>query len=277
MTTTVGTTHLVISAAKLRAKIEAGRSVVLLEVTRGVDGSAPRGPHLPGAHRVDLTTQLAGAPTAGSGNLPLPDGSSIQADVRRWGIDDGSIVVVYSSGGPALATRAWWVLRWAGVPDVRYLDGGAGAWVAAGGELSDDEVPEADGTFVVTTGSLPTLDADSAATLARTGRLVDARGEAAYIGAEGGGHIPGALSAPSAQNIDADGLLRDDEALRAHYGALGVDGHSEVGVYCGGGVGATLDVFALAKIGIAATLYPGSFSAWTSDPARPVVTGNQPG
>lgn len=271
----------VISAASLLAELAAGTDVVLLDVRRD-DSAAARAVyqagHLPGAYFVTLTAQLAGPRSARSGTNPLPADSAIQADVRRWGINPGSLVVVYSAESPAIATRGWWVLRWAGVPDVRYLDGGVDAWVAAGGSVSTDEPAEGSGTFTVTTGSLPVLGPDDAAKLARTGLLLDARGPDAYAGGEPGtGHIPGALSAPGTANVDADGLLKAREELQAHYAALGADGRPEVGVYCGGGVAATLDILALTRLGVPAALYPGSWSAWSADPARPVATGDQPG
>jgi thiosulfate/3-mercaptopyruvate sulfurtransferase len=271
----------VISAASLLAELADGTDVVLLEIRRDDSAAARaafRAGHLPGAHLVTLTEQLAGPRSALSGTNPLPTDGAIQADTRRWGINPGSLVVVYSAESPAIATRGWWVLRWAGVPDVRYLDGGVDAWAAAGGSLSTSEPAAGSGTFTVTTGSLPTLDADDAAALARTGLLLDARGPDAYAGGEPGtGHIPGALSAPGTANIDADGLLRTPEVLKAHYAALGADGRPEVGVYCGGGVAATLDILALSRLGVPAALYPGSWSAWSADPARPAATGDQPG
>ncbi len=240
-----------ISAASLLAELAAGTDVVLLDVRRD-DSAAARAVyqagHLPGAYFVTLTAQLAGPRSALSGTNPLPADSAIQADVRRWGINPGSLV------------------------------GAVDAWVAAGGSVSTDEPAEGSGTFTVTTGSLPTLGADDAAKLARTGLLLDARGPGAYAGGEPGtGHIPGALSAPGTANVNADGLLKAREQLQAHYAALGADGRPEVGVYCGGGVAATLDILALTRLGVPAALYPGSWSAWSADPARPAATGDQPG
>ena len=77
--------------------------------------------------------------------------------------------------------------------------------------------------------------------------------------------------------LGEDGRLVDDETLRQVYKSVGADGQAPIGAYCGGGTSATLTVLALAKIGISASLYPGSFSAWSSDPARPVAVGDQPG
>lgn len=271
------TTPAVISAAELRSEIEAGADVVVLEIGRGTGGQPADTKRLPGAHYVDLPTQLAGERYAGSGANPLPSQEQIQAEVRRWGINRDSLVAVYTRAEPQVATRAWWTLRWAGVPDVRYLDGGLKAWVAAGGEVSLDAPAEGRGTFTATIGSLPTIDADQAAELARSGLLIDARAASFYTGENDGGHIPGALNVPSSRNLGPDGVLKDNEELRALYAAHGADGQRPIGVYCGGGVGATFDILALTKLGIAAALYPGSWSAWSSDPARPVATGYEPG
>jgi len=271
--------QVVITAEKLRRKLDAGRDVVVLEVSREPRGVEQDGAgHLPGAHQTSLSTHFAGPRSAGSGSFPLPTEDQLQSDVRRWGVTADSIVVVYSRENPALAARAWWTLRWAGVPDVRYLDGGADAWVAAGGDLSTQPPAEANGTFRVAVGSVPSVDTGAVGALAREGVLLDARGPDAYQGdGAGGGHIPGAVNLPGTANLAPDGRLKDDDELRELYRAAGVDGRTPVGAYCGGGVAAALDVLALARLGITAALYAGSFSAWSADPDRPVVTGGAPG
>jgi thiosulfate/3-mercaptopyruvate sulfurtransferase len=267
----------VITAETLRKEIEAGRDVVILDVHRDAAGHQGQA-RLPGAHAVTLTTDLVGAPSGGTGNLPLPTAEHVQEVVRRWGINTDSVVVAYSQEHPALAARAWWTLKWAGVPDVRVLDGGTVQWLAVGGEVTLTEAQTgAEGTFVVRTGALPTLSADDAAALARSGALLDARVAAGYAGTSGGGHIPGAQSLPVDALLGDDGRLADDEKLRQVYDAVGADGQTPIGAYCGGGTSATLTVLALAKIGIGAALYPGSFSEWSSDPTRPVAAGDQPG
>lgn len=277
MTPTGTPKAVVISAERLLTEQERGRDIVLLEIGREPAHALAASERLPGAHYVDLPTQLAGAPHPGSGRYPLPDEEAIQRQVRRWGINDDSVVVVHTRAQPSLATRAWWVLTWAGVPDVRYLDGGVDAWVAAGGRLSRAEPMGRKGGFTVTVGSLPTLDADQAARLARSGKLLDARPAGAYTGENGGGHIPGALNLPSAENLGADGRLKGKKELRAQYAALGIERGTAVGVYCGAGIGATFDILALSILGISATLYPGSWSEWSADPARPVMSGEGPG
>ena len=238
--------------------------------------------HIPGAVYVDLDTELAAHPDdATQGRHPLPDVEELQAAARRWGISAGRPVVVYDATGGLAAARAWWLLRWAGLTDVRLLDGGLGAWTASGRPLETGPGPEPEpGDVELTGGHLPVLDTDGAAALARTGLLLDARAAERYRGEvepidPRAGHIPGAVSAPTAANLAADGRFRRADELKARFAELGVVG--EVGVYCGSGVTAAHQVAALATIGVDAALYPGSWSAWSSDPGRPAATGPDPG
>ncbi|MFF0341709.1 sulfurtransferase [Kribbella sp. NPDC004875] len=267
---------MVISAERLAARLRHGVPTVVLEVGRDSDAGYLDG-HLPGAHSIVLELDLVGRRTETSGNAPLPDAGELQGVLRRCGVDDGSTVVVYSRDNPAVAIRAWWTLRWAGLADVRFLDGGLRAWQRVGEELDTDVPKSAEGSVVVRPGSLPVLSPDDAARLASTGHLLDARGTAAYLGdpqLPRAGHIPGAHSVPGSANF-ADGELLDTEALKELYGTY-LDGR-EIGAYCGSGVSASTTVLALAQLGIEVALYPGSWSQWITDPARPSATGDRPG
>lgn len=176
------------------------------------------------------------------------------------------------------AARAWWLLGWTGHPSVRVLDGGLAAW---SGPVSS-EVPEpAPGSFKPVPGARPLLDADGAAALARTGVLLDARAGERYRGEVEpidpvGGHIPGAVSAPTTENVTETGEFRPSAELAERFKSLGVTGTSEVGVYCGSGVSAAHQVLALAVAGIPAALYVGSWSEWSRDGSRPVAVGPDP-
>jgi thiosulfate/3-mercaptopyruvate sulfurtransferase len=210
----------------------------------------------------------------------LPDVATLQAHARRWGIHPGSPVVVYDDNSGSQAARAWWTLRWAGVDNVRLLDGGLDAWRAGGRPTTTVAAEPRAGSVVLSAGNLPTIEADHAATLAARAVLLDARGRAAYLGAPAvpgkppSGHIPGAISAPSGDNIAADGRFKPSEELRAHFATLGVFCHRPIGVYCGSGNAAAHEIAALSAIGIEAALYVGSWSAWSADPARPVAIGD---
>ncbi len=231
--------------------------------------------HLPGAVYVDLDTELAAAPSPELGRHPLPTAEDLEASARRWGVREVSAVVVYDDLGGMSAARAWWLLRWAGVASVRLLDGGLAAWTSSGLSLEAGEVTAEPGDLVVRPGALATITADEVSTW--PGALLDARAAERYAGLvepvdPRAGHIPGAVSVPTAGNLDADGHFLADDALRSRFAGL----TGPVAVYCGSGVTATHEIAALAAVGVEAALYPGSWSAWSSDPARPVATGETP-
>jgi thiosulfate/3-mercaptopyruvate sulfurtransferase len=290
-----------ISVAELADAVAAANAPVLLDVRwrlggpPGVDGY--RAGHLPGAVYADLDRELAGSPGEG-GRHPLPDTPVFEAAMRAAGVRDGGAVVVYDEADATAAARAWWLLRFHGHRDVRVLDGGLRAWVAAGLPVSGTDASPLPGDFTARPGQLPVLDATGAADLARSGMLLDARAPARYRGEtepvdKVAGHIPGALSSPSAENVTAEGTFRPAEELRARFASLGIStgqngqgGAAEhdqaadeqrVGAYCGSGVVAAHEVLALALIGVPAALYVGSWSGWIADPARPVATGPRPG
>ncbi|WP_328745255.1 sulfurtransferase [Streptomyces sp. NBC_00285] len=238
--------------------------------------------HIPGAVYVDLDTELAAPPSPQAGRHPLPDLAQLQTAARRWGLRDGQAVVVHDDLGNTAAARAWWLLRHAGVADVTLLDGALGAWRAAGVPL-ETGVPTAPapGDVVLEPGGLPVTDADGAAELAGGGLLLDARAAERYRGEvepvdPRAGHIPGAVSAPTGENLAPDGTFLAPEVLRKRFEELGAGDGSRIGVYCGSGVTAAHQIAALALAGFEATLFPGSWSAWSADPARPAATGPLP-
>lgn len=235
--------------------------------------------HIPSAVYVDLDTELAchGEPT--DGRHPLPAIEQLQAAARRWGLNDGDTAVVYDDVSGTSAARAWWLLRHAGFENVRVLDGGLSAWVTAGGALETDQSVIAPGDVHLQYGQLPVLDADAAAAVAAHGVLLDARAAERFRGEvepvdPRAGHIPGAVSAPTADTIGPDGRLLSPERLAERFAALGVDARATTGVYCGSGVTAAHAALAMEAAGLPIpALYPGSFSAWSNDPSRPVAVG----
>ena len=238
--------------------------------------------HLPGAVYVDLETELADPPSAAGGRHPLPSLQRLQASARRWGIRRDVAVVVYDATGGLAAARAWWLLRWGGVTDVRLLDGGLDAWVRAGGPVESGDVEPAPGDVMLSGGGMPVLTIDAAAALpAAGGVLLDARAGERYRGEvepvdPRAGHVPGAVSAPTTANLAEDGTFRPADDLGERFDALGVRSGTAVGVYCGSGVTAAHEIAALAVAGIDAALWPGSWSQWSADPDRPAATGPGP-
>ncbi|MGW6775509.1 sulfurtransferase [Streptomyces sp. NPDC055037] len=271
----------IITAAELACESDGPRPPVLLDARWQLGGPPGRAQyeagHLPGAVYIDLDQELAGPPGA-AGRHPLPEVAAFGAAMRRAGVSQDTPVVVYDGGQSWAAARAWWLLRWAGHPDVRVLDGGLAGW--AGPVTTEIPMP-AEGDFTPAPGALPLLDADAAAALAREGLLLDARAAERYRGDvepidRVGGHIPGALSAPTSENVAENGGFRPAQDLVARFAKMGVTGDSKVGVYCGSGVSAAHEVLALEIAGIPAALYAGSWSEWSADTSRPVAKGPDP-
>lgn len=254
--------------------------LVVLDVQYTLTGDGPRlysEGHVPGAPFVDLDSVLAGSAGEG-GRHPLPDMETLQAGLRAAGLDDDSRVVVYDQGISLGAARAWWVLRWAGIEDVRVLDGGLAAWRAAGGEVSTEPVAADPGEVHLEPDALVVLDADDAVATAKLGVLVDARSPERYRGEEEpidpvAGHIPGAVNVPMSDLVTDDGRLRPQRELRERFAREGIDEVTVVGTYCGSGVTAAHTALALHEIGVDADVYVGSWSEWITDPSRPIATG----
>ncbi|MCM3895911.1 MULTISPECIES: sulfurtransferase [Gordonia] len=233
--------------------------------------------HIPGAVYVDLDSQLAAPPSPEAGRHPLPEIDALTEAARSWGIDDTSPVVVYDDNGNLAAARAWWLLRWGGHPDVRLLDGGLAAWRDSGMRLSSGDTPVRPGKVTLQAGSLPVATIDDVAALGSDDSravLVDARAAERYRGEvepidPRAGHIPGAISLPTSENIDASGRFRAASELRERFAQAGVTDGSAVVAYCGSGVNAAHEIAALEIAGLSGTLYPGSWSQWSADPARP--------
>lgn len=258
---------------------------------------------LPGAVYAHLDDDLSGhGKPAIEGRHPLPDAARFAATLAHWRITPSTPVVIYDAGSGAMAAaRAWWLLRWMGHGDVRVLDGGLAAWVAADGAMerdartADDRAggrthrrdgtgesaapascdPRADGWRP---GSAPTFDADQVAQRSAAFALVDARARERFRGEvepldRKAGHIPGARNRPFTENLEA-GRFKSAERLRDEWRALLPDAATPL-LSCGSGVTACHNALALVRAGWPMpVLFPPSWSGWASDPARPVATGD---
>jgi thiosulfate/3-mercaptopyruvate sulfurtransferase len=277
-----------ITADELSAALSGEHPPALLDVRwqlgRWEPGTPPPGAedyaagHIPGAHFIALDTDLAAPPGPG-GRHPLPDPEVLGTAMRAAGVSADREVVVYDAATSASAARAWWLLRWAGHSRVRVLDGGLAAWSAAGLPLQQEAPATEQGDFIPAPGTLPTVGADAAAVLARTGLLLDARAGERYRGETEpidprAGHIPGAVSAPTTDNLLPDGRFRPAAELAERFAELGVKPDTEIAVYCGSGVTAAHELLALSLAGFDGALYPGSWSEWSSNPNRPAETSN---
>jgi len=238
--------------------------------------------HLPGAVWADIDTDLSAPPTLLGGRHPLPEPEEFAERLGRLGIADDDTVVAYDDQGGGFAARLVWLLRRIGRP-AALLDGGTAGWT---GPLETGAVtrpPVRREPRAWPSELLRTADETQAAAAAPASLVLDARAAGRYSGADALpgetriGHVPGARSAPWADNLRPDGTFHTPAELRSRFEALGVADADQVIVYCGSGVTACHDLLALERAGLpTASLYGGSWSAWSAQPERPVATGEQP-
>lgn len=278
--------QVLITAAELAHLLAGGDPVCILDVRWSLDAPDGRAAyleaHIPGAVYVSLDDDLSDHTVPGRGRHPLPSGRALQAAARGWGIRQGVPVVVYDDWNRAGSGRAWWVLTAAGLDDVRILDGGLAAWRSTGQALETGTVEPPRGNVTVPhddlhVGRRRAVTAERVAEGALT--LLDVRAPERYRGDVEpldpvAGHIPGAKNLPSGAVLAPDGTFLTDDALAQLLSEHAIEPHDTVATYCGSGVTATVTIAALAALGREATLYPGSWSEWCSDPDRPVERGD---
>ena len=235
--------------------------------------------HLPGAFYLHLDRDLSGAKTGRNGRHPLPQREVFAATVGALGITAQTQVVVYDRQQAMFAARAWWMLRWLGHEAAAVLDGGVAAWQQAGGVL-DGAMPAAaaQAHYPLREPLVASVDAVQLSDRLGRLRLIDARaperyrGEAEPLDAQAG-HIPGALNRFFKDNLADDGRFKPRDQLRAEWTPLlGAASARQVVHHCGSGVTACHSVLAMEAAGLhGSAVYPGSWSEWSSDPARPVA------
>ncbi|PLZ00978.1 sulfurtransferase [Burkholderia sp. WAC0059] len=280
-----------ISAANLDERLAAAPGSVLVFDCRfdladpTVGETAYAAGHLPGAHYLHLDRDLSGPKTGTTGRHPLPDRATLVATLAARGLDESQQVVAYDAQGGSYAARLWWLLRWLGHDSVAVLDGGLQAWQAAGLPLAQDTPAASRGNFRARAPLQVTVDAPAVErNLATRERVVvDARAADRYRGENEtidpvGGHIPGALNRFFKDNLGADGRFKSAHTLRDEFGAvLSGTAPEHVVLQCGSGVTACHNALAMEIAGLhGAALYPGSWSEWCANPARPVATGPNP-
>jgi thiosulfate/3-mercaptopyruvate sulfurtransferase len=238
--------------------------------------------HLPGATYADLGRDLSAPPSSRSGRHPLPGPAAFADWLRAAGVDRSSFVVAYDDGNAMYASRLWWMLRWLGHDQVCVLDGGLGRWSQLGLPLTDRVTVYQPGDFVAHPRPGLAVEAGrvQAAASERTSRVLDARsperfrGEVEPIDAVAG-HVPGAFNHPFVTSLGPDGRFLPPEELRAAFASRlsGVPPERTIAM-CGSGVTACHLLLAMEHAGFGgALLYPGSWSEWSRDPARPVARG----
>jgi thiosulfate/3-mercaptopyruvate sulfurtransferase len=240
--------------------------------------------HIPGAVHLDLDRDLSARPSGQNGRHPLPDRRAFAGRMAELGLDADKQVVSYDTSGGYYSSRLWWMLRWAGHQAAAVLDGGLAAWTESGLPLATGEERAARrGSFAASPEpAMPVIDvAEIEANLATGDRLViDARSAERFRGEPHPldvrtGHIPGARNHFFQHNLTPEGRFKSPAGLTRDFAAvLGNTPAAKAVHQCGSGVTATHNLLAMEIAGLdGSALYPGSWSEWASDPARPVVTG----
>jgi len=269
-----------LSARTLHQWQQQQRPLVVLDArARLMDAAAGealwREGHVPGAFHADMGRDLSAPPSDQGGRHPLPDKADFAARLRAWGISPEQAVVVYDdTGGQIAAARAWWMLNWAGHPAAHVLDGGWQAWLAAGLPTESRAPATTASHWQPAFNDALIASADDVA----QGRalLLDARAGERYRGESEpldpvAGHIPGARNLPGPSLLSGDLCFQPSAALQSM-----LPDADEVIAYCGSGVSACQLILGYALAGRPLPrLYPGSWSAWSRDPSRPVATGEK--
>jgi thiosulfate/3-mercaptopyruvate sulfurtransferase len=236
--------------------------------------------HIPGSQHVDVPSQFSD--TAAALHYTHPTPQAIADELARIGIGQTDAVVVYDTTGGLFAARLWYLLRWVDV-DVRVLDGGLAAWIAAGQPTSSGEetapIPAAPRMASTSHDAWITKDELVARSESDARPLVCGLPTGSFTGSHPSryarrGRIPGSVNVSSRDLFAADGHVKDDESLRVAYAAEGVTGAEEVLLYCGGGISASANALTLVALGVSVVrIYDGSLEEWSADDSLPLALG----
>ena len=232
--------------------------------------------HVPGAAFIDVLGELSDG--ASPLRTMMPPVEQFAAAMSRYGIGEGVRVVLYDNQLNMWATRVWWMLRAMGFDDAAVLNGGWHKWTKEGRPVSTEQPAIPDATFVAK--PRPDLFADKNMVLDAIGQnesqVVSALTQEMHAG-EGlevvqRGHITSSTCVGFNEIVDLETMayLPLDE-LRNKFDAAGATADKQVITYCGTGIAATSDAFAMHLLGRDnVAVYDGSLEEWSADPELPM-------
>ena len=280
---------LLIEAAELKKDLESGKEFLLFDCRS--DLTNPKAGyesysdgHIPSAIYVDVDHDLASEKNGQNGRHPLPTIEQWVKTCASLGITKDITAVIYDNQSCMYAVRMWWMLRATGYSNVRLLNGGYAAWLAAGftSEKTDSQRPNTPTTASSMTGAVGYKDALLASDLlknlsSKKFMILDARSADRFRGENEtldpvGGHIPGAINRFFKNNLEVNGQFKSADVLAKEFKDLLGETPSESIIHqCGSGITACHNMFAMELAGMnSSMIYPGSWSEWCADPARPI-------
>ena len=268
-----------IAPSELAKSIHSGeKTTVLAAFWAPIEGAGLtlfRSEHIPTSLFCDPAMELSGIPGSAEGRNPLPPLPILAKAFRSWGLNTDREVIVYDQGRSLYASRAWWILRWAGIPNVRILDGGFRKW-----EEENHGHAGGPGNFPHFCNVRPNPGQMPVATIedvrAHEGILIDARDPGRFAGRHEkldlkAGHIPGAINIPARSLLRDDYTMKTPEEIRDHLAAAGVTSGDGVIVYSGSGNHSAQVLAAMEHAGLTgAAHYVSGWSQWSASPRNPV-------
>lgn len=239
--------------------------------------------HLPGAQYCHLEKHLSGPVSEHGGRHPLPSPEEFSEQLQLWGIREHTPVIVYDDQRFAFASRAWWLLKAAGVASVRLLDGGYSAWKNQHKPFDRRTPPshpvQKSTVRPIQTNHLVGYEQINDVLGSEDVLLIDSRDPQRYSGDFEpldpiGGHIPGAINKPWTEVSDGAGFIKPLEYHIQRWQKM--PEAQQIIVYCGSGVTACVNLLSAHLAGKTPDLYAGSWSDWCTHEGAPIAKGNQP-
>jgi thiosulfate/3-mercaptopyruvate sulfurtransferase len=232
--------------------------------------------HLPNARYLHLEQDLSGSKEAHGGRHPLPNMKGFSEKLGLEGVDKTKTVIAYDDQDGAMAARLWWMLRFIGHEKVFVLNGGFTTWLNNGYPVTQNVHNPKPTVFHphIQEEMLVSMEEVKKCLNDQSTLLIDSRDPERYKGNfepidPVGGHIPHAINLFWKENIDENGIWKNEKAFHHQFSSL--DKNKELIVYCGSGVTACANIIALHAVGRKAKLYAGSWSDWVSYQENPVA------
>lgn len=233
--------------------------------------------HIANSHFVSLETVMAGEKKEHGGRHPLPEMNIFLENMKSFGVNDDSIVVIYDDGDLAMAGRLWWMLKFIGHKNVFLLEGGIYHWSKNGLATTQEIInplPSSNLTLNIQDCMIADINEVKEAISNPDVAIIDSRSFDRYSGKcepidKIAGHIPSALNY-FWLDLAKDGVLMDIESVKERFKDL--NSYEKLIVHCGSGITGTVNLMFLDEIGINAKLYVGGYSDWISYPENKIET-----